>query len=62
MKIRKLFPLLFVAVAATVLAPERASAQCWYCDDCWLGPTGTTYVLKGPSKVVLLRWTVRGQS
>ena len=34
MTIRKLFPLLFVAVAAVVLAPEPASAQCWWCDEC----------------------------
>ena len=33
MTIRNLFPLLFVAVAAVALAPERASAQCWYCGD-----------------------------
>ena len=37
MTIRKLFPLLFAAVAAAVLAPEGASAQCWYCDDCCFG-------------------------
>lgn len=52
MRIRKLFPLLLVAVAAAVLAPERASAQCWYCDDCWLGPTGTTCVMLIPSPIV----------
>ena len=34
MTIRKLFPLLFVAVAAVVLMPETASAQCWWCDTC----------------------------
>lgn len=34
MTIRKLFPLLFVAVAAAVLMPETASAQCWWCDKC----------------------------
>ena len=34
MTIRKLFPLLFVAVAAAVLMPETASAQCWWCGVC----------------------------
>jgi hypothetical protein len=34
MTIRKLFPLLFVAVAAAVLMPETASAQCWSCGKC----------------------------
>ena len=34
MTIRKLFPLLFVAVAAVVLTPETASAQCWSCGTC----------------------------
>ena len=34
MTIRKLFPLLFAAVAAVVLMPETASAQCWWCDTC----------------------------
>lgn len=41
MKIRNLFPLLLVAIAAAVLVPERASAQlCWYCDNCSHGPKG----------------------
>ena len=52
MTIRKLFPLLLVAVAAAVLVPERASAQCWYCDECWLGPTGTTCVMELPGPVI----------
>lgn len=34
MTIRKLFPLLFVAVAAAVLMPGKAAAQCWRCDTC----------------------------
>ena len=34
MTIRKLFPLLLVAVAAVVLMPEAASAQCWWCGGC----------------------------
>lgn len=35
MTIRNLFPLLFVAVAAAVLVPERASGQlCWSCMQC----------------------------
>lgn len=34
MTIRRLFSLLFVAVTATALGPERASAQCWYCGEC----------------------------
>ena len=38
MTTRKLFPLLFVAIAAAALLPERASAQvCWYCGDCPFG-------------------------
>ena len=38
MTTRKLFPLLFVAIAAAALLPERASAQlCWYCDECPFG-------------------------
>lgn len=42
MTIRKLFPLLFVAIAAAALLPERASAQlCWYCDECDWDPEGT---------------------
>ena len=49
MTIRRLFPLLFAAVATAVLVPERASAQCWYCDECWLGPKGTTCVLMVPT-------------
>lgn len=42
MKIRKLFPLLLVAVAAAALVPEGGSAQapCWYCDKCAYGPQG----------------------
>lgn len=38
MFIRKLFPLLFLAVAAEALAPERAAAQrgCVDCSICWL--------------------------
>lgn len=38
MTIRRLFPLLFVAVTATALGPERASAQCWYCGECAFEP------------------------
>ena len=38
MTIRNLFPLLFVAVAAVALGPERASAQCWYCGECAFTP------------------------
>ena len=34
MTIRRLFPLLFVAMAAVALVPERASAQCWSCGVC----------------------------
>ena len=48
MTIRKLLPLMFVTVASAALLPERASAQCWSCDRCWLGPTGTTCVLTIP--------------
>lgn len=38
MTIRTLLPLLFVAVAAMVLGPEKASAQCWYCGTCVFPP------------------------
>ena len=39
MKIRNLFPLLLVAVAAAVLVPERATAQlCWTCMQCPFDP------------------------
>ena len=38
MTIRNLFPLLFVAVAAVALGPERAAAQCWYCGPCAFPP------------------------
>ncbi len=38
MTIRKLLSLLFAAVAAVVLVPETASAQCWRCDYCLWGP------------------------
>ena len=38
MTIRNLFPLLLVAVAAAVLGPEKAAAQCWYCGTCAFDP------------------------
>lgn len=55
MTIRKLFPLLLVAVAAAVLVPERASAQlCSYCDKCWWGGgrAGESCVMMFPSPVI----------
>lgn len=38
MTIRTLFSLLLVAVAAAVLGPEKAAAQCWYCGTCAFPP------------------------
>lgn len=38
MTIRNLFPLLFVALAAAALGPEKAAAQCWYCGECAFPP------------------------
>ena len=53
MKIRNLFPLLLVAMAAVATMPERASAQgCWYCDACWWGEVGKSCVLMIPGPVI----------
>ena len=52
MTIRRLLPLMLVALGATVFTPERASAQCWYCDDCWLGDKGETCVLMIPFPLI----------
>lgn len=52
MTIRKLSPLLFVAVVAVAMLPERASAQCWYCDDCWWGEHGRSCVMIFPSPLI----------
>ena len=52
MTIRKLFPLLFVAVAAVVLMPEPASAQCWRCDECFWRP-GSPFLLSCHGAIVM---------
>ena len=56
MMIRKLFPLLLVAVAAVVMLPGRASAQlCSYCDECWWGEHGESCVMMFPSPLIGFR-------
>ena len=51
MTIRKLFPLLLVAVAAAILSPERGSAQegemCWKCDQCAFDPDPSSTMCVG---------------
>ena len=63
MKIRNLFPLLLVAMAAVATMPERASAQgCWYCDKCWWGggEVGESCVLMIPGPLSGFREGVPG--
>ena len=55
MTIRKLFPLLLVAVVAVVAMPERASAQgCWICYKCvWGGgEVGKSCLLPIPQPLI----------
>ena len=56
MTIRKLFPLLFVALAAAVLSPVGGSAQeggsnplCWKCDQCAFDPDPSAKMCVGLS-------------